>query len=222
MALVCILFSQLGIHLASKSIQFHESCHSFESFKECIVYCRIMLWYLPGLSQCCQLLGRAIQCSKGNLKLTSTFKTTFVSVPFDLILWLHHTQNSRTLFQVLCRQCGIHHRPPLTRLFLSTSTHHPRNSLRNKFSTFRSVCFNDRFSRSRHRFTSLTFDRKSLLGVQQQDLYSHSVDCTRVPCESLTLMVISLTLVNSSHHWLVINVVSTMFDFRNWNRSPQA
>ena len=90
------------------------------------------------------------------------------------------------------------------RLFLSTSAHHPRNSLRNKFSTLRSVCLNDRFSRYQQRFTSLAFDRKTLLGVQHQDIYSHSLDCTRVPWESLILMVISLALVNGSHHWPVI------------------
>ena len=33
MALVFISFSRLGIHLVSESIHFHESCHSFESFK---------------------------------------------------------------------------------------------------------------------------------------------------------------------------------------------
>ena len=56
----------------------------------------------------------------------------FVSVNFDSILWLHYTQNSRTLFRVSCHRCGIHHGPPLTRLFLSTSAHHPGISLRNK------------------------------------------------------------------------------------------
>ena len=30
------------------------------------------------------------------------------------------------------------------------------------------------------------------------------VDCTKAPWESLTFMVISLTLVNGSHHWPVI------------------
>ena len=68
----------------------------------------------------------------------------------------------------------------------------------------RSICLNDRFSHSRHRFTSLTFDRENRLGVQHMDTYSHLVDCTRVPWESLALMVISLALVNGSHHWLVI------------------
>ena len=51
---------------------------------------------------------------------------------------------------------------------------------------------------------SLAFDRENRLGVRHQDTYSHSIDCTRVPWESLTLMVISLALVNGSHHWRVI------------------
>ena len=83
------------------------------------------------------------------------------------------------------------------------------------FSTLRSVCLNDMFSRSRHRFTSLTFDRWNQLGVRHIDIYSHSVDYTTVPLESLTLMVISLALVNGSHHWPSNKVVSTMFDFRS-------
>jgi hypothetical protein len=45
-------------------------------------------------------------------------------------------------------------------------------------------------------FTSLTLDRKIPSNVQLQHIHSHSMDCTRVPWESLTLMVISLTLFN--------------------------
>ena len=46
MALVCISFSQLGIQLTYKSIHFHESCHSFESFKRMhcpLSYC-VSIW----------------------------------------------------------------------------------------------------------------------------------------------------------------------------------
>ena len=88
---------------------------------------------------------------------TPAVKQHFVSVTFESVLWLHHTQNSITLFLVSCCRCGIHHGPPSTRLFLSTLSHHLGNSLRNKCSTLRSVCLNDRFYR--HRFMSLTFDR---------------------------------------------------------------
>ena len=120
------------------------------------------------------------------------------------------SSNSKNLFQVSCHRCGIHHVPPSTRLFLSTLTHHPGISLRkffslrNFFSTLRSVFLNDRFSHSRHRFTSLTFDQNIQLSVQHQNIYSHLVDCTRVAWESLTLIVICLALVNGLHHWSVI------------------
>ena len=56
MKIFYISFIQLGIQLASKSIHFHESCYSFESFKECIVQCRIVFCLvelmLPSLLSC--------------------------------------------------------------------------------------------------------------------------------------------------------------------------
>ena len=146
MAHVCISFSHLGIHLISESVHFHESCHSFESLKECIVHCCIVFCLvksmLPSLLLCHPMF-------KGKSCWDST---PAVKQFFESVLWLHHTQNSRTLFQVSCCRCGIHHGPPSTRLFLSTSAHHPRISLRNKFSTLRYVCLNEKFSHSRHRF----------------------------------------------------------------------
>jgi hypothetical protein len=45
-------------------------------------------------------------------------------------------------------------------------------------------------------FSLLTLDQEVPLNVQPQLIYSHSLDCTSVPWESLTLMVISLALVN--------------------------
>jgi hypothetical protein len=48
-------------------------------------------------------------------------------------------------------------------------------------------------------FTSLTPDRKIPSSVRLQLIYSHLMDCTTVPWESLTSMVISLTLVNGLH-----------------------
>jgi hypothetical protein len=45
-------------------------------------------------------------------------------------------------------------------------------------------------------FSSLTPDREISSDVQPQLIYSHLVDCTSVPWESLTLMAISLALVN--------------------------
>ena len=77
-------------------------------------------------------------------------------------------------------------------------------SWKKKYITLRSVSINDRFSFFRHRFTSLTFDQNIRLSVWHQIIYSHSGDCTRVPWESLTSMVMSLSLVNGSHNWPVI------------------
>ena len=94
--------------------------------------------------------------------------------------------------------------PPSMRLFLSTSAHNLGISLRNKFSTLRSVCLNDRFSCSRKMFTSLNFVLKIPLSVRHQNIYSHLVDCTRAPWESLTIRVIFLALVIGSHHWRAI------------------
>jgi hypothetical protein len=45
-------------------------------------------------------------------------------------------------------------------------------------------------------FSLLTPDLEIPPSVRPQLIDSHSLDCTRVPWESLTLMVISLTLVN--------------------------
>jgi hypothetical protein len=48
-------------------------------------------------------------------------------------------------------------------------------------------------------FSLLTPDREILPSVRLQLINSHSLDCTSVPWESLTLMVISLALVNGIH-----------------------
>jgi hypothetical protein len=45
-------------------------------------------------------------------------------------------------------------------------------------------------------FSSLTLDREIPSDVRPQLIYSHSLDCNSVPWGSLTLMVISLALVN--------------------------
>ena len=75
MALVCISFIQLGIQLVSESIHFHESCHSFESLKECIVHChivfRLVKSMLPSIRSCRlmfkrETILRVYTCSQNN------------------------------------------------------------------------------------------------------------------------------------------------------------
>jgi hypothetical protein len=48
-------------------------------------------------------------------------------------------------------------------------------------------------------FSLLTLDREISLSLRIQLINSHLLDCTSVPLDSLTLMVISLTLVNGIH-----------------------
>ena len=127
-----------------------------------------------------------------------------MSIAFESVLWLHHTQNSRTLFQVLCHCYGIHHGPPSARLFLSTSTHHLGISLRNIVVPSNVYALMAYFLAFNNRFTSYKFDRNIQSSVRHQIIYSHSGDCTRLPWESLTSMVISLALINGSHHESVI------------------
>ena len=108
------------------------------------------------------------------------------------------------LFQVSCRWWGKHHGPPSMSLFLSTSTPHPGIRLRNQENYLVPACLNDRLTSFRHEFTSLNLDWKISSIVWLQVLYSHSMVCTEIPWESLTLMMITLALVNSLHYWLVI------------------
>jgi hypothetical protein len=72
------------------------------------------------------------------------------------------------------------------------------------FNTLKLACLNGNFLAFDSGFTSLTPDREILLSVRHQIIYSQSMDCTIVPWASLTLMVISLALVNGIHQRPVI------------------
>ena len=113
---------------------------------------------------------------------------------------------------ISCQWWGIHHGPPWMSLFLSTSTPYPGIRLRNQVKYLGHACLYGRLPRFQHGFTSLTFDWNISSSVRIQVLYSHSMVCTEIPSESLTSMVISLTLVNSLHYWIGNQVVSTMFN----------
>jgi hypothetical protein len=78
----------------------------------------------------------------------------------------------------------------------STSTHYPESRLRNYSVPWSLHASMASFLAFDSGFTSLTPDRKIPSGVRHQLIYSQSMDCTIVPWESLTSMVISLALVN--------------------------
>jgi hypothetical protein len=84
----------------------------------------------------------------------------------------------------------------VTSLVPSTSAHYPGLRLRNHSVPWSLHASMASFLAFDSGFTSLTPDRKILSIVRHQLIYSQSIDCTAVPWESLTLMVISLALVN--------------------------
>jgi hypothetical protein len=84
-------------------------------------------------------------------------------------------------------------------LFLSNSTHYPRIILRNHLVPWNLHASMASFLSFINGFTSLVPDCKIPLSVRIQLINSHSLDCTRVTWGSLTLMVISLALVNVIH-----------------------
>ena len=111
-------------------IHFHESCNSFDSFKrmhfplshlECIPFIHATKSFVvpPDVQR---EIEEVYLCNQNSLYVST----------FESVLWLLHSHHSRTMFQVSFRRCGTHHGPPSTRLFPSTSAHHPGNSLRNK------------------------------------------------------------------------------------------
>jgi hypothetical protein len=79
----------------------------------------------------------------------------------------------------------------------STSAHYPESRLRNYLVPWNLHASMAGFLAFDSGFTSLTPDRMIPSNVQLQIINSHSMDCTKVPWESLTSMVISLALVNS-------------------------
>jgi hypothetical protein len=84
-------------------------------------------------------------------------------------------------------------------LFLSTSTHYPEIILRNQFLPWNLHASMAGFLSFDSEFSLSTPDREISSSVQHHLIDSHSLDCTSVPWESLTLMVISPILVNGIH-----------------------
>jgi hypothetical protein len=87
----------------------------------------------------------------------------------------------------------------MTSFFLLNSTHYPGIRLRNQLVPWNLHASMAGFLNFDNGFSSLTPDRKIPLSVLLHLINSHSLDCTRVAWDSLTLMVISLALVNNIH-----------------------
>jgi hypothetical protein len=87
----------------------------------------------------------------------------------------------------------------VTSIFLSTSTHYPGTILRNQLVPWNLHASMEGFLYFDSGFSLSTPNQKISPSVRLQLKNSHMLDCTSVPWESLTLMVISLTLVNGIH-----------------------
>jgi hypothetical protein len=87
----------------------------------------------------------------------------------------------------------------VTSIFLSTSAHYPGTRLRDHLVPWSLHASMAGFFAFNSGFTSLDPNWKIPSNFQLQIIHSHSLDCTRVPWESLTSMVISLALVNGFH-----------------------
>jgi hypothetical protein len=87
----------------------------------------------------------------------------------------------------------------VTSLFLSNLTHYPGIRLRNQFVPWKLHASMEGFLTFDNRFSLLTHDWEIPSSVRLQLINSHLLDCTSVPLDSLSLMLISLTLVNGIH-----------------------
>ena len=111
---------------------------------------------------------------------------------------LHHTLfHLQNLLLILCHWWGIHWGPPVTSFVPLTPAHYLETRLRNSLVPWNLHASMASFLTFDSGFTSLIPDQKISSNVRLQLTHSHSMDCTTVPWESLTSMVISLALINS-------------------------
>ena len=150
--------SQLGIQLISTTIHFHESCKSFESFKR--MHCPLSHCVSVLSSHATKSFFHAARCSKGIWRsFTSAVYTVFVSVSLSQSYgyYIH------IILELCSKFCVVDVGLIMAFLRPDYSCRHQliiqEIVLETIFSNLRYVCLNDRFSLSRHRFTSLTFDR---------------------------------------------------------------
>ena len=154
---------------------------------------------VSSLSQCCQIIGRVIHMFKRS-PYETYIESAICNYPFSLCRpslcpspTLFHFQN---LLLISCHWWGIHQGPPVTSFVPLNSTHYPETRLINSLVPWSLHALMTGFVAFDSGFTSLTTDRKIPSNVRLRLIHSHSMDCTRVPWESLTSMVISLALVN--------------------------
>lgn len=108
------------------------------------------------------------------------------------------------LVPILCHWWGTHYCPPSKSLFLSTSTHHLRIRLRNHLVPWNLHASMVGILIFESLFTSLNTDKK-IPWMFNYDSFMHiSLECTIVPWESSSSLVISLAVVNGIHQWPVI------------------
>jgi len=168
-------------------------------------------FHVSSLSQCYQIIGRVIHMFKsclsetsiwvGHLQLSFHFVSAFPVSKVQFPYTLFHLQ---TLLLISCYWWEIHQGHPMMSLVLSTSAHYPESRLRNYLVPWSLHASMASFSLSTVGLHHWPPNREIMSSVQHQLIYSQSMDCTIVPWESLTSMVISLTLVNGIHQWPVI------------------
>ena len=150
--------SQLGIELISMMIHFHESYHSFDSFKR--MHFPLSHCVSVPSSHAAKSFCRATQCSKGIWRIfTSVVYTVFVSVSLS--------QSYDYYIHIIPELCSEFHVVNVGLIMALLRWDYSRRHqliiweivLEKKLSTLRSIYLNDRFSHSQHSFTLLTFDR---------------------------------------------------------------
>ena len=150
--------SQLGIHLISMTIHFHESCQSFESFKR--MHCPLSHCVSVLSSHASKSFCHASQCSKGIWR-------SVTSVAYIVFVSLSLSQSYGYYIYIIPELCSEFYVVDVGLIMALLRWYYSRRHqliireivLETIFSTLISVCLNDKFSHSRHRFTSLTFDR---------------------------------------------------------------
>ena len=122
--------SQLGIQLISTMIHFHESCHSFESFKR--MHCPLSHCVFVPISHAAKSFCCATRCSKGIWRsFTSAVHTVFVPVFLSQSYgyYIHIIPELCSEFRVI--DVGLIMALLRWYFFPSTSAHLLVNSLRN-------------------------------------------------------------------------------------------